>query len=224
MQGFTLAFDLDGTLVDTAPDLVRAVNHVLGRSGYADVPGAAVRPAVSFGARAMIERGLAINGVTASVSQVDEMLDVFLAYYADNIAEESRPFPALEAVLDRAAAAGARLAVCTNKRVDLSIKLLDALGMSPRFDAICGRDTFAVCKPHPGHLPGAREMAGGRPERAVMVGDSDTDVSTARAAGIPIIGVSFGYTDVPMRDLSPDALIDHYDEFEAALARILAAA
>ena len=221
MQGLTVVFDLDGTLIDTAPDLIGATNHVLGIAGMAAVAGDAIRPYVSFGARAMIERGIALNRQARSGADVDRMFETFLAYYANNIAAESRPYPALLATLDGLAGAGARLAVCTNKREDLSRLLLAELAMTERFAAICGRDTFAVCKPHPDHLTGAIRAAGGDIRRAVMVGDSNTDVATAKAAGIPVIGVSFGYTEVPMRDLAPDAVIDHYDEFGAALTGVV---
>ena len=217
----TLVFDLDGTLIDTAPDLIRATNHVLAGSGLAAVSGEALRPFVSFGARRLITRGLELSDTTLAEPEVDALLATFLAYYADNIAAESRPYPSVLDVLDRAAARGATLAVCTNKREHLSRKLLAELGLAQRFAAICGFDTFDVCKPDPGHLTGTIARAGGVPERAVMIGDSNTDVATARAAAIPIIGVSFGYTDVPMHALGPDAVIDHYDEFEAALARLL---
>ena len=221
MHGLTLAFDLDGTLIDTAPDLIRATNYVLAGAGLPAVAGDAIRPYVSFGARRMIERGLELNDAPLTVGEVDVMFESFLAYYADNIAAESRPYPTLLATLDTLAGAGAKLAVCTNKRENLSRRLLAELGLAQRFSAICGRDTFSVCKPHPDHLTGTIAAAGGDPRRAVMIGDSNTDVSTAKAAGIPIIGVSFGYTEVPMRDLAPDAVIDHYDEFGAALSRVL---
>ena len=216
----TVVFDLDGTLIDTAPDLIRATNHVLSQAGLAPVPGHELRPHISFGSRRMIQRGLEINGRAVVQDELDGMFHGLLAYYADNIAVDSRPYPHLETVLDGLAARGVRLAVCTNKMERHSRKLLCALGLATRFAAICGRDTFAVCKPDPGHLTGAIAQAGGDPRRAVMVGDSDTDVATARAAGIPVIGVSFGYSDVPMRDLRPDALIDHYQEFGAALDKL----
>lgn len=220
MQGLTLAFDLDGTLIDTAPDLVRAVNHVLARSGYAAVPGEQVRPAVSFGARAMIEQSLSHLQRHDDPARVDRALDDFLAYYAANIAVASRPFPGAEGALDRLAERGARLAVCTNKRADLSHALLAALALKPRFAAIAGRDTFAHSKPHPGHLTGAIAMAGGNPSRAVMVGDSEVDIATAKAAGIPVVAVTFGYPGAPLAGLAPEAIIDHYDELEAAIARL----
>lgn len=222
MQGLTLVFDLDGTLIDTAPDLIRATNHVLGQAGLPAVPGAEIRPYVSFGARRMIERGLELNGIIRPAADVDGLFEQFIAFYAGNIAAESQPYPSLRRTLDELVCAGATLAVCTNKREDLSRQLLSELGMTQHFAAICGRDTFPVCKPHPDHLTGTIGKAGGDPRNAVMVGDSNTDVSTANAAGIPVIGVTFGYTDVPMRQLNADAVIDHYDEFPAALAAILA--
>ena len=221
MKDLTIVFDLDGTLIDTAPDLIAATNHVLSGSDLSAVDGAAIRPYVSFGARRMIERGIELNGRSLEPHLVDAMLDRFLAHYADNIAVTSRPYPALIETLDALSARGATLAVCTNKREALSRQLLAALALTNRFAAICGRDTFVMCKPDPGHLTGTIGQAGGNPARAVMVGDSNTDVTTARAAGIPMIGVSFGYTDVPMRELGADAVIDHYDEFTGVLASIL---
>jgi phosphoglycolate phosphatase len=221
MHDTIIVFDLDGTLVDTAPDLIHAANHVLAAEGLERVPAEVMRPAISFGGRRILEAGLAANGVEADADRLEALFESFLVQYAANIAFESRPFPGLIEVLDDLTSAGALLAVCTNKREDLSRLLLDALGLSPRFAFLAGRDTFPVYKPDPGHLTGTIVKAGATGRRAVMVGDSDTDVKTARAAGIPIVGVSFGYTDVPMRDLAPDILIDSYAEFPAAISRLL---
>jgi phosphoglycolate phosphatase len=220
MRALTIAFDLDGTLVETAPDLIRATNHVMGLAGLAPVEPAAIRPSISFGASAMIKRGLEIRGVSLPGKQFDRLLDAFLEHYAANIAVESRPYPGLERALDALADRGARLAVCTNKREGLSRLLLDKLGIGHRFQAVAGRDTFPVHKPHPDHLTGAIRLAGGDPAQAVMVGDSDTDIKTARAAGLPVIGVPFGYTDVPIHALGPDAVINHYDELPATIERV----
>lgn len=220
MQGATFVFDLDGTLIDTAPDLIRAGNHTLALVGLAPVDPALLRPAISHGARVVITTALSHHGRTLNDAAVDDLLDQFLAYYADNIAVDSRPFPAMTTRLDHYASRGVRLAVCTNKREHLSRKLLAALGLDTRFQAIAGRDTFPVCKPDPEHLFGAISLAGGDRRRAVMVGDSNTDVLTAKAAGIPVIGVTFGYTDQPVTELGCDAVIDHYDELDAALARL----
>lgn len=217
MQDLTVVFDLDGTLVETAPDLIRATNHVLGLAGLEAVPAASIRPSISFGGRAMIVEALRVRGASLVEAEIDRLLEAFLTHYADNIAVESHAFPGLDAALDALSERGATLAVCTNKREGLSRQLLDALGLTGRFRAIAGRDTFAVCKPHPDHLIGAIRLAGGDPRRAVMIGDSDTDIKTARAAGVPVIGVPFGYTDTPIDQLRPDAVIGHYDELVAAV-------
>jgi phosphoglycolate phosphatase len=136
----------------------------------------------------------------------------------------SRPFEGIPELLDGLLTAGARLAVCTNKLEALSRSLLRQLALHERFAAIAGRDTFDVFKPAPGHLTRTIALAGGRPDRAVMVGDSEVDIATATAAGVPSIGVSFGYTPVPVRELKPTVAIDHYREFMAALAGVLAPA
>lgn len=220
MRDLTIVFDLDGTLVETAPDLIRATNHAMSLAGLEPVAPADIRPSISFGGRAMIVKGLELRRARLSDGEIDRLLEHFLDHYVENIAVESRPFPGLENALDRLAAEGARLAVCTNKREGMSRLLLDTLALSERFAAIAGRDTFPVHKPHPDHLTGAIRLAGGDPRRAVMVGDSDTDLQTARAAGVPMIGVPFGYTEIPMHELGPDALIEHYDHLLDAIARV----
>ncbi len=222
MRDLTVAFDLDGTLVETAPDLIAATNHVLDHEGLPPIAPEVLRPAISFGAAAMIAKGLAHHGITAERPAIEAHLDRFLAYYTANIAATSHAFPGLEPALDRLTAQGARLTVCTNKRAAMSEQLLGELRLRQRFAALAGRDTFPVCKPHPDHLTGAIRLAGGDPARAIMVGDSAVDISTAKAAGIPIIAVTFGYTDVHVRDLAPDAVIEHYDELIPAIEGILA--
>lgn len=221
MRDLTIVFDLDGTLVDTAPDLVGATNHVLASIGAPPIEGALLRPWISYGARRMIVEALARRGIPHSDADTDRHLASFLDYYAANIARESRPFPGALAALDDLEARGARLAVCTNKREALTRVLLDQLGMSRRFGAIAGRDTFAVFKPDPGHLTGVIALAGGSTRRAVMVGDSGVDIATAKAAGVPVVGVSFGYTETPVAELGPDAVIGHFDQLVASIGRII---
>jgi phosphoglycolate phosphatase len=220
MQDLTIVFDLDGTLVETAPDLIRATNHVLALCGLAPVDPREIRPIISFGGRAMIEQGLRLHGEARGKGEIDRLFEHFVQHYSENIAVESHPYPGLEAALQGVADRGARLAVCTNKQEGLSRQLLTTLGLLDRFAALAGRDTFPVFKPDPEHLRGAIRLAGGDPTRAVMVGDSDTDIQTARRAGLPVIGVPFGYTDIPVYDLNPDVVIEHYDELEAAVERI----
>jgi phosphoglycolate phosphatase len=221
LSRLTIVFDLDGTLVDTAPDLTAAANHVFGLIGLAPVSAAELRPLIGHGSRAMIEAGLRLHGVAKTEDEVSELHQLFFPYYADNVAVLSRPFEGVPALLEALTRAGARLAVCTNKLEALSKSLLRQLGLDHRFAAIAGRDTFDVFKPAPGHLTRTIAMAGGRADRAVMVGDSDIDIATAAAAGVPSIGVTFGYTSIPVRDLNPTAAIDHYRDFMGALAQVL---
>ena len=221
MRDTTLVFDLDGTLVDTAPDLILAVNHVLTSQGLELVPPERLQPEISFGGRHMIATGLRLRGVSFTETELDTLVDRFLEFYGHNIAVESRPFDGLVDVLEGCLSAGATLAVCTNKLEGMSRQLLDQLGLMRLFRALAGRDTFPICKPHPDHLLGAIRLAGGNPDRAVMVGDSEVDISTAKAARIPCIGVTFGYTHVPVAELGPDAVIDDYAELPAALSRVL---
>jgi phosphoglycolate phosphatase len=218
LTGATIVFDLDGTLVDTAPDLANALNDVLARRGHETVTLETIRHAVGHGARAMIEEALRRAGVT---DDIDRMLSEFLVHYEANITAESRPFPGAVATLDVLAGAGARLAVCTNKRTYLSRKLLADLGLHSYFHAIAGRDTYAVSKPDPGHLTQTIATAGGDPGRAVMIGDSMTDLLAAKGAGVPSILVRFGYAADSLDGIAPNSTIDHFDELVPTAARLL---
>jgi phosphoglycolate phosphatase len=216
----TLVFDLDGTLVDTAPDLIAATNHTLASLGRPAAPAELVRPMVSYGALAMIRTGIGAEAADWPEERLYPLLTTFIAHYEANIAATSRPFPGLLDALDTLAAAGHTLAVCTNKRERLALALLDELGLTSRFATIAGRDTFPVFKPDPGHLLGTIARCGGCPTRAVMIGDSGVDIAAARNAEVPVIGVSFGYSDPPVASHAPDALIDHYDELIPALSAL----
>jgi phosphoglycolate phosphatase len=217
----TIVFDLDGTLVDTAPDLINALNYVLDREGLPPVPLASARTMIGAGARKLIERGLDAEGRVMTVKDVDRLTADFIDHYAEHIADASRPFEGLERALDDLAARGFRLAVCTNKLEWLSKRLLDELQLSARFAAICGGDTFGVSKPDPAILQQTVARAGGELASAIMVGDSGTDIGVARRAGIPVIAVSFGYTDVPIAELKPDRLIHHMQDLSDAVAALL---
>ncbi|MCA1458450.1 phosphoglycolate phosphatase [Bradyrhizobium sp. BRP22] len=212
-----VVFDLDGTLVDTAPDLISALNYVLDREGMAPVPLQSARMVIGAGARRMIERALELEGRQTTTDDISRLTKDFIDYYAAHIANESRPFEGLETALDDLAAQGFRFAVCTNKLEFLSKLLLDELGLSGRFAAICGADTFGVSKPDPAILRQTVAQAGGQLSSAVMVGDAGPDVGVARRAGIPVIGVEFGYTDIPIAELKPDRLIGHMRELPAAV-------
>lgn len=222
LTGAVIAFDLDGTLVDTAPDLVRALNRTLALEGLAPVGLAAVRRFVGHGARAMIQRAATLSHAAFSEERLDALTLSFVDFYVEDIAAESRPFPGAVEALDALAGAGATLAVCTNKRTGLSQALLGALGLAERFAAIVGADSVAERKPHPGHLIEAVARAGGSMTRALMVGDSSTDVGAARAAGAPIVLVSFGYLDAPAEELGADAIVDRFSELPDAAQRLIA--
>ena len=217
----TIVFDLDGTLVDTAPDLITALNHVLDREGLPPVPLHAARNMIGAGARKLIERGLEAEGRTVGVDEISRMTADFIDYYADHIAVESRPFEGLEIALDDLASRGHLLAVCTNKLEWLSKRLLDQLDLSRRFAAICGADTFGVQKPDPTILRETIARAGGQLAASIMVGDAGTDVGVARRAGVPVIGVGFGYTDVPIAELKPDRLIHHMRDLPEAVISLM---
>jgi phosphoglycolate phosphatase len=216
-----IVFDLDGTLVDTAPDLINALNFILDREGLPPVPLHAARNMIGAGARKLIERGLELEGRAMSVEDVTRLTRDFIDYYAAHIADASRPFEGLESALDDLSARGYRFAVCTNKLEWLSKRLLDQLGLSGRFAAICGADTFGVSKPDPAILRQTVARAGGQLSSAIMVGDAGPDIGVARRAGIPVIGVEFGYTDVPIADLKPDRLIGHMRDLPAAVASLI---
>ena len=215
-----IVFDLDGTLVDTAPDLIAALNHVLDREGLPPVPLKSARNMIGAGARKLIERGLELDGRTMTTDDVSRLMKDFIAYYADHIADASRPFEGLETALDDLEAQGFRFAVCTNKLEWLSKLLLEKLDLSRRFAAICGADTFGVSKPDPTILRQTVARAGGQLPESIMVGDAGPDVGVARRAGIPVIGVAFGYTDVPIAELKPDRLIGHMRELPEAVSSL----
>jgi phosphoglycolate phosphatase len=213
----TIVFDLDGTLVDTAPDLINALNFVLDREGLPPVPLASARNMIGAGARKLIERGLEVDGRSASIEDVSRLTSDFIDHYAAHIADVSRPFEGVETALEDLQSIGYRFAVCTNKLEWLSKLLLDQLGLSSRFSAICGADTFGVSKPDPAILKQTIARAGGHLSSAIMVGDAGPDIGVARRAGIPVIGVEFGYTEIPIADLKPDRVINHMRELPAAV-------
>lgn len=212
-----VAFDLDGTLADTAPDLTAALNHALGVLGRPPVPAEDVRHMVGHGARALLQKGLSATG-----EMTDELVErgfpIFIDYYLDHIADGTRIFPGLNAALDRLAARGVKLAVCTNKAEHLARRCIDELGWSDRFDALVGGDTLPVRKPDPAPLFEAIARCGGG--RAAYVGDSITDTDTGRNANVPTVAVSFGFSDRPVEQLDAAALIDHFDDLIPTLERL----
>jgi phosphoglycolate phosphatase len=218
----TIVFDLDGTLIDTAPDLISTLNLILAREGLAGLPYDAARRLIGGGARGMIERALVAEGRQGSKPELDRLFGAFIEHYSAHIADHSRPFPGLEVTLDHLAGEGRRLAVCTNKLEWLSVRLLDTLKLTRHFAAVCGQDTFGVMKPDPEILRQTILRAGGDPADAIMVGDSGTDVRTARAANVPVIAVDFGYSEVPIETLQSDRLISSFADLPAAVHALAA--
>ena len=219
----TVVFDLDGTLVDSAPDLAATLNIIFAREGLPPVAYDTARKLVGGGARSMIERSLTAQGRKLDMPAVDRLVKGFIDHYAAHIADRSRVFPGLEAALDELAAGGCRFAVCTNKLEWLSVRLLAALGLSNRFAAICGADTFGLQKPHPDSLRRTIARAGGEPAHAVMVGDSLSDIATARAAGVPVVAVDYGYAETQVSELAPDRVISALTELPSTVFELLRA-
>lgn len=221
MTPTVLVFDLDGTLVDTKHDLVNALNAVLAHEGHAPVTTQSLGHLFGHGARALLEKGLELNGVAAPQSALlDRLQTAFIDHYRANIAVESRPFPGAVDAMAALRARGFRIAICTNKKESLARELLDTLGLTRAIDAFVGGDTYALSKPNAEPVLGAISRAGGLPARAVMIGDSKTDIDAARAARIPVIAVTFGYTAVPVADLAPDAIISAFDTLPDTLAAL----
>lgn len=220
MSAPTIIFDLDGTLVETAPDLVATLNVVLASEGMAPVPYEIARNYVGGGAKLMIARGIEAEGRTVDDATLDRMFADFIAYYAANVAVHSRPYPGLTEALDKLSERGWRFAVCTNKLEHLSVLLLNELNLTHRFEAICGQDTFGIQKPDPEILRRTIAAAGGDMRQSIMIGDSETDILTARAAGIPVIAVDFGYSERPVSEYGPDRLISHFAQLPDNIAGI----
>ena len=216
----SIIFDLDGTLVDTSPDLTAALNAVLTAAGRRPLPETEVRHLVGRGALVLIERGMAATGAPVDGALMPKLLQDFIAHYGANIAAGSQPFPGAVNAIRRLIAAGHSLGICTNKPEALTFKLMDALNLRRFFPVMLGADSQPYRKPDPRHLLDTIAKLGGDPANAVMIGDSETDLKTARAAGVPVVLVGFGYTDIPVHELRADAVIDHFDALDAALASL----
>ncbi|WP_430911087.1 phosphoglycolate phosphatase [Methylobacterium sp. sgz302541] len=217
-------FDLDGTLAETAGDLVGTLNVLLARETLPTLPLAEARDMIGAGAKALIQRGFAAAGEPLPADKLDTLFHDFLEHYGAHLCDHSHLYPGVVEALDALTARGFALAVCTNKIEAHAVELLGALGIANRFAAICGRETFPYFKPDPRHITLTVERAGGDPARAVMVGDSRADIEAAKAAGIPVVGVTFGYTDLPVAELGADRVISHYDALAEAVRELVPAA
>lgn len=221
MSAATIVFDLDGTLVDTHPDLIGTLSWLLEEEGLDAIDLEAAKKLIGHGMKPMVEKALKLKGRGGTQDEIEAVYARYVAVYETRLTRESRPFPGMLDALDRLADAGMILAVCTNKIERLAKKLLDELDMTRRFAFIAGADTYALRKPDPRHILLTVRDAGGDPARAIMVGDSDTDIRAAQGAGVPVVAYSGGYTAVPLESLGPDVIIDHYDSLPATVARLL---
>ena len=220
MPGPTIVFDLDGTLIDTAPDLVATLNVILTREGLLPLAYDLARNLVGGGAKAMIARGLEVGGRPCPPTRVEELFADFIEHYSEHLTERSQPFPGVTDALDALSARGYQFAVCTNKIERLSTNLLKHHDLAGRFVAICGPDTFGIEKPDPEILRRTVTKAGGTLEQAIMIGDSIIDIHTARAAGIPVIAVDFGYSERPVTDFGPDRTISSFAQLPMSVAAV----
>lgn len=224
MSQATIVFDLDGTLVDSAPDLLEGLNVAMAMEDLTPVTLEEIRQLVGGGVAVMLKRGLDARGCTVSDERFKELSAAFIAHYELHIADRSTLYPGVVEVLDGYRAAGRRLAVCTNKLERLARMVIENFGLTGHFDAICGGDTFVGRKPDPVHLKGTIARAGGDPAHAVLVGDSVTDFDAARNAGIPCVLMEYGYTDIPAAELGAEAVLADFADVPAAIKRLEAAA
>jgi phosphoglycolate phosphatase len=215
-----VGFDLDGTLVDSNRDLGPAVNHALTTVGRPLISQDATRNLIGGGARRMLERAFELTGGELPEDEFESAYGELLVHYEAHIADHTVPYPGCLDALDDLARRGCKLAVITNKIEVYSRKLLDALGMTDRFEVILGGDTLGPgrAKPAPDMIDTAILMCGGG--RFAMVGDSTFDVKAARNARVPVVALSFGYNDLPAAELGADAVIDRYEDLVSALERL----
>lgn len=213
----TIVFDLDGTLVETAPDLQAILADVLDEVGVAAPLVDETRPLIGRGARQLVETSLVRAGHPVDATLLDRLHLRFLEIYNAKPCRLSVPYDGVRNVLETFASERRRMGVCTNKPQKPSDALLEALDLRTYFGSVIGADTLPVRKPDPAHLQAVIEELGSTKEKAVMIGDSATDLQTARALGVPCVLVSFGYTEIPARELGADRVIDHFDMLPEAL-------
>jgi phosphoglycolate phosphatase len=216
-----LVFDLDGTLVDTAPDILAALNAVLHGEGMRPMDRSDIDQLVGHGARAMLAEALARAGGAPLPARTEELTDAFIAHYRAHLADESRPYPGVASTLAKLVAQGARLGVLTNKPQELADQLLEQLGLARYFIAIHGAGRYSYSKPDARVFHHVVEELGGPGMGAIMIGDSTTDALTARAAGVPLILLTYGYTPDPVETLNADAVTGDFTDLPHLVARIL---
>jgi phosphoglycolate phosphatase len=218
MPGFLLIFDLDGTLVDSVPDLTASLNEVLRENGYAPLSVAEVKPMIGDGVPMLVARGFAARG--AGPDEAAAAMPRYTAIYEANATKTSRPFPGVVETLADLRLKGYRTAVCSNKPQRACEIMLSELGIAGLFDGVAGGDRFAVRKPHPGHLLGLIEALGADPARAAMIGDSENDAASALAAGLPLFLMGYGYARGDIRALGANRVLDRFGDLPGVLTEL----
>jgi phosphoglycolate phosphatase len=217
MVGFLLVFDLDGTLVDSAPDLRACVNEMLRERGLPPLSLPQVRDMIGDGVAALVRRALQARG--ANPEESGAALARFLAFYEANPTRLTRAYPEVPETLAELRRSGYRMAVCTNKLQRASVAVLEGLGLLGFFDTVAGGDRFAVRKPDPGHLLGLIEALGGDPAAAAMIGDNEHDAAAAHGAGLPLLLMRYGYAHGDPESLGAAAVLDRFSELLPTLDR-----
>ena len=215
-----ILFDLDGTLVDSAPDLAGALDTLFKEQGWAPHSLAEVKAMVGGGVPKLIERALRASRIEADNAAHDELVQRFVEIYGARATQLTRPFPGALEILRQLKDAGTHLGVCTNKPEAITRQILDALSISPLLGAVIGGDTLPTKKPDAAPVLAALEILGCGPDEGMMIGDSAVDLGAARAAGVPVILVSFGYTQTPVSEMDADAIVDTFAELPDAITRV----
>ena len=217
-QWDAVLFDFDGTLVDSAPDIIAALNRLLGELGHAHVDYHAFRTRAGDGARNLLEQVLTRRGASFTNAELPGLVERLLAHYYEIMTDNTRPYPAVPDILAEIYQSGMALAVCTNRTQATTDQLLSHFGLARMFSAVLCADTVTAKKPDARHLFEAIERLGAAPERTIMVGDTATDVAAARNAGIKVVAVSYGYSARPAADLGADAILADFAKLPALLA------
>ncbi len=216
----TIIFDLDGTLVDSAPDLADSLDALLNENGFTAIGLDATRKLIGHGISNLVLKGFSFSGHQLNEGKAAEAIQRFQVLYAERLPAKATLYPQVTESLAQFASIGWRMVVCTNKLEAFARAILEGLGIAHYFEIIAGPDTFGVAKPDPQHL--LRTLPRDRPESylSIMVGDSEVDIATAKAAGLPIVAVTYGYAHSRLNTLAPDALVDHFSDIPAAIADI----
>jgi phosphoglycolate phosphatase len=215
-----LLFDLDGTLIDSAPDIAHALNHLLGELGLRHLDIAAVRGLVGDGAPEMMRKALVMAGSNVEPAEIPPLFERYRAYYLEHATRTTRPYPGVAETLAALRAGGHRMVVCTNKIQKPTLKILNDLGLAQFFDGVMGGDVTPARKPDPRHLLAALALIDGKASEAVMIGDGINDALAAKAAGMPLLIVDSGYGDIAAKDMGADLLLESFSEIPEALRRL----